>query len=83
MMIVHREKEVVDASAPEELAALHVRRCHARHVPAGHRREVQEPLSARPAGERTGLMTKLKHLAYSIAMLATLAMALGAPFKNN
>jgi len=28
-------------------------------------------------------MTKIKHLAYSIAMLATLALALGAPFKNN
>jgi hypothetical protein len=26
---------------------------------------------------------KLKHLVYSMAMLATLALALGAPFKNH
>jgi hypothetical protein len=26
---------------------------------------------------------KLKHFVYSMAMLATLAIALGAPFKNN
>jgi hypothetical protein len=35
------------------------------------------------AGEKEYEMTKIKHMAYSIAMLATLALALGAPFKNN
>jgi len=28
-------------------------------------------------------MTKIKHMVYSIAMLAMLALALGAPFKNS
>jgi hypothetical protein len=37
------------------------------------------------AGKREGdsKMTKIKHMAYSIAMLAMLALALGAPFKNS
>jgi hypothetical protein len=73
-----------DASDPQELAALPVRQRHARHVPVGHRCEVQESLSTGSRQvERSRTMTKIKHMAYSIAMLATLALALGAPFKNN
>jgi hypothetical protein len=43
-------------------------------------RTTEHPASRR---EKEYEMTKIKHMAYSIAMLATLALALGAPFKNN
>jgi hypothetical protein len=62
------------------MAALDVRRRHARHVPAGGRSQVEELMPASQVGRRNPM--RLRKIVLTLGWLTAMAVALGAPWKN-